>query len=94
MNQSGTSATDTLRRAHDLYKQKNEKGSDIVFEHCWALLRDHPKWAKGWTQVKVVTPKRKAPCREEDSDCIDLTEMERGVGVGLEGGTDQQREGV
>jgi hypothetical protein len=86
LNRSGTSTTDTSRRAHDLYKQKNEKGSDIAFEHCWVLLRDHLKWAEGWTQVKVVTPKRKVPCREEDSDCIDLTKMERGVGVGLEGG--------
>ena len=86
LNRSGTSAADTLRRAHDLYKQKNEKGSDFAFEHCWVLLRDHPKWAEGWTQVKVVTPKRKAPCSKEESECIDLTEMERGEGVGSEGG--------
>ena len=86
LNRSGTSTINTLRRAHDLYKQKNEKGSDFAFEHCWVLLRDHPKWAEGWTQVKVVTPKRKVPCSEEESDCIDLTEMERGVWVDLEGG--------
>jgi hypothetical protein len=61
LNRSGTSASDTLKRAHELYKQKNEKGSDFSFEHCWVLLRDHPKWSEGWTQVKPPTPKRKAP---------------------------------
>ena len=80
------SASDTLRRAHDLYRQKNEKGSDFAFEHCWVLLRDHPKWAEGWTHVKIMTPKRKAPCSEEDPDCIDLNEMERGVRVDSEEG--------
>ena len=70
LNRSGTSASDTLRKAHELYKQKNEKGFDFAFEHCWVLLRDHPKWWEGWTQMKVVTPKRKAPCSEEDSDCF------------------------
>ena len=34
LNRSGTSASDTLRRAHEFYKQKNEKGSDFAFEHC------------------------------------------------------------
>ena len=33
-----------------------------------------------------MTPKRKAPCSEEDSDCFDLSEMERGVGVASEEG--------
>ena len=94
LNRSGTSAADTLRRAHDLYKHKNEKGLDFAFEHCWVLLKDNPKWAEGWTQVKVVTPKRKAPSSEEESGCVDLSEMERGVGVGSEGGVDQRKEGV
>ena len=67
-------------------KQKNEKGSDFAFEHYWVLLRDHPKWSEGWTHVKVVTPKRKAPCSEEDSDCFDLSEMERGVATASEEG--------
>ena len=79
LNRSGTSGAYTLRRAHDLYKQKNEKGSDFAFEHCWVLLRDHPKWAEGWMQVKVPTPKRKAPTSEEEYECIVVTEMERGA---------------
>jgi hypothetical protein len=88
LNRSGTSASDTLKRAHELYKQKNEKGSDFSFEHCWVLLRDHPKWSEGWTQVKIVTPKRKAPCasEEEDSDIFDLGEMERSVATASEEG--------
>ena len=36
--------------------------------------------------MKVVTSKRKAPCSDQESDCIDLTEMELGGGVDLEGG--------
>ena len=86
LNRSRTSASDTLRRAHKLYKQKNKKGFDVTFEHCWVLLRDHPKWSEGWTEVKVVTPKRKSPCSEEDSDRFDLSEMERGIGVVSEKG--------
>jgi hypothetical protein len=33
LNRSGTSAANTLRMAHDLYKQRNEKGSVFAFEH-------------------------------------------------------------
>ena len=33
-----------------------------------------------------MTPKRKAPSSEEESNYVDLSEMERGVGVGSEGG--------
>ena len=84
LNQSGTNASDTLRRAHELYKQNNENGSNFAFEHCWELLQDHPKWSEGWTQVKVVTSKRNLPCSEEDNDCFDLSKMEQGVGVASE----------
>jgi hypothetical protein len=77
-----------------LYKQKNDKGSNFAFEHCLVLLRNHPKWSEGWTQVKVVTPKRKAPCAsEEDSDIFDLGEMERSIATASEEGADQRREG-
>ena len=93
LNRSGTSAINTLRRAHDLYKQKNEKGSDFAFEHYWVLLKDHPKWAEGWTQVKVVMSKRKVHCSDQESDCIDLIEIERGGGVGLEEGGESSQGG-
>ncbi|KAG0596302.1 hypothetical protein M758_UG241400 [Ceratodon purpureus] len=66
LNRSGSSAADTLRRAHELYRTKNCKGLDFQFEHCWLLLKDHRKWAEGWTQVKPPTPKRKAPAITKD----------------------------
>ena len=55
---SGSSVADNLKRAHDLYRQKDAKGSDFVYEHCWLLVRDNPRWALGWAQEKPPTPTR------------------------------------
>jgi hypothetical protein len=32
-----------LKRAHKLYRIKHAKDFDFGFEHCWILLKDHPK---------------------------------------------------
>ena len=55
---SGSSVADNLKRAHDLYRQKDAKGCDFVYEHCWLLVRDNPRWALGWAQEKPPTPTR------------------------------------
>ena len=55
---SGSSVADNLKRAHDLYRQKDAKGCDFVYEHCWLLVRDNPRWALGWAQEKPSTPTR------------------------------------
>ena len=45
---SGSSVADNLKRAHDLYRQRDAKGGNFVYEHCWLLVRDNPRWALGW----------------------------------------------
>ena len=89
---SGTSATDTLKRAHELNRLMTPRGADFSYEHVWVLVKEHPKWADGWSQVKPPIPKRKARGEsEQESDCIDVAGMARqgsgvgsGSGVGLE----------
>jgi hypothetical protein len=29
-----------------------------VYEHCWLLVRDNPRWALGWAQERPPTPTR------------------------------------
>ena len=53
LNKSGTSAADTLRHARELYRQKSPKKQEFAFEHCWLLLKDHPKWSDGWSSPKA-----------------------------------------
>ena len=55
---SGSLVADNLKRTHDLYWQKNVKGCDFVYEHCWLLVKDNPRWALGWAQEKPPTPTR------------------------------------
>ena len=86
MNKSGTSAADTLRKVHDLYKSKHVKGCNFYFEHCWNLLKEHPKWADGWSQVKPPTAKRKALSTNQDSDCVEV-----GASLGLEGAASMEQ---
>jgi hypothetical protein len=72
LNKSGSSLADTLKKANDLYKAKHAKGCDFIFHHCWVILKDYPKWADGWTQVKPPTTKRKAATSDLKSDCFVL----------------------
>jgi hypothetical protein len=41
-----------------LYRQKSPKKQDFAFEHCWVLLKDHPKWMDGWTSPKASSSLR------------------------------------
>jgi hypothetical protein len=43
-----------------LYKTKSAKNMEFTFEHCWLLVKDYPKWADGWSTMKVTPSKRKA----------------------------------
>ena len=52
LNKSGTSIADTLRHARELFRQKSAKKAEFAFEHCWAILKDHPKWADGWSSPR------------------------------------------
>lgn len=54
LNKSGTSLADTLRHSRYLYRQKSAKKQEFMFEHCWLLLKDHPKWADGWSSPKAA----------------------------------------
>ena len=55
LNKSGTSVADTLRRSRELYRKKSTKKHEFAFEHCW--LKDHPKWADGWSSPKATSSK-------------------------------------
>ena len=53
LNKFGTSTADILRHSRELYRQKSPKKQEFAFEHCWVLLKDHPKWMDGWTSPKA-----------------------------------------
>jgi hypothetical protein len=72
LNKSGSNASDTLKKAHELYRIMHAKGFEFGFEHCWNLLKDHPKWADGWTQVRPSIPKRKVSPYDLESDCVEV----------------------
>ena len=72
LNKSGSNASDTSKRAHELYRIKHAKGFDFGFEHCWILLKDHSKWADGWTQLKPPTPKKKVVSCDLEFDYVEV----------------------
>ena len=61
LHKSGSSAADKLRDAKELYRVKSAKNTDFLFEHCWLLLKDYPRWTDGWTQSPM---KKKRPANE------------------------------
>ena len=70
MYKNGSNVADTLRDAKKLYRQKNAKNTDFVFKHCWLLLKDCPRWTKGWMQSPMG---KKRPAHEcEGSNIQDL----------------------
>ena len=52
LNKFGTSVADTLRHSRELYRQKSAKKAEFAFEHCWVILKDHPRWADGWSSSR------------------------------------------
>ncbi|KAH7837578.1 hypothetical protein Vadar_015386 [Vaccinium darrowii] len=42
LNQSGINEENKIQNAKDMYKQFN--GSAFLFEHCWVILKNQPKW--------------------------------------------------
>ena len=73
---SGTSVVDTLKRAQKLFHTRPKSdASDFVFEHCWILLKDYPRWSDESSPLMVPCLKRKVQLEEEESDCINLTNM-------------------
>ena len=77
LHKSGSSAADTMRDAKELYRQKSPKNTDFLFEHCWLLLKDCPRWADGWTQPS--TP-RKRPAHECEGS--NTQELDAGISAG------------
>jgi hypothetical protein len=84
LNPSGTSLADLLHMAKILYRSKSAKNTEFVFQHCWEIVKDFPRWADGWGTMKQTNPsKRKAIVVEESG------EGSRGVTVDhVEGSSD------
>ena len=81
LNKSGTSPEDTLRRSRDLYLQKSAKKQEFAFEHCWLLLKDHPKWADGWSSPKGSSSMRSpAACASSPSNVGDARHSQADAG--------------
>jgi hypothetical protein len=72
LHKSGSSAADTLRDAKELYRQKNPKNADFLFEHCWLLLKDCPRWADGWTQPSMQKKRPANDCEGSNTQDLDL----------------------
>ena len=67
MHKNDNNAADTLKDAKKLYRQQNAKNTDFVFEHCWLLLKDCPRWADGWTQSHMGKKRFAHECEENNT---------------------------
>ena len=72
LHKSGSNAADTMRDAKELYRQKSAKNSDFLFEHCWLLLKDCPRWADGWTQPSIGKKRVANDCEGSNSHGVDV----------------------
>ena len=59
LNKSGTKESDIIRLAKDLYRTKSAKNTEFMFEHCWELVKDFPRWADGVSPSRQTTPSRR-----------------------------------
>ena len=60
LHPSGRSAADLLQMSRDLWRTKSAKNTDFMFEHCWLLVKDFPRWADGWSAGKSITPQKRS----------------------------------
>jgi hypothetical protein len=68
LHPSGRSAVDLLQMSKDLWRTKSQKNTDFMFEHCWLLVKNFPRWADGWSTEKQVTPqKRRGNSSQQES---------------------------
>ena len=72
LHKSGSNAADTMRDAKELYRQKSAKNTDFLFEHCWLLLKDCPRWADGWTQPSVGRKRVSNECEGSNTHDVDV----------------------
>ncbi|EHS63513.1 uncharacterized protein PGTG_21689 [Puccinia graminis f. sp. tritici CRL 75-36-700-3] len=56
---SGMSRDDILSEAKELYKSENE--STFNLDHCWGILREHPKWQATQQEIDLRQKKTKEP---------------------------------
>ena len=59
LNKSGSKEADLIRMAKDLYRTKSPKNTEFMFEHCWELVKDFPRWADGVSPSRQPTPSRR-----------------------------------
>jgi hypothetical protein len=59
LNKSGSKEADIIRMAKDLYRTKSPKNTEFMFEHCWELVKDFPRWADGVSPSRQPTPSRR-----------------------------------
>jgi hypothetical protein len=59
LNKSGSKESDIIRMAKDLYRTKTAKNTEFMFEHCWELVKDFPRWADGVSPSRQTTPSRR-----------------------------------
>ncbi|EHS62889.1 uncharacterized protein PGTG_21261 [Puccinia graminis f. sp. tritici CRL 75-36-700-3] len=63
---SGMSRDDVLAEAKELYKSENE--STFNLDHCWAILREHPKWQATQQEIDLKAKKSKQPSNTPTTD--------------------------
>ena len=76
LHKSGISVADTMRDAKELYRQKNAKNADFIFEHCWLLLKDCSRWADGWTQPSMGKKRHAGECEGSNTQDVDVGNSE------------------
>ena len=59
LNKSGSKEADIIRMAKDLYRTKSPKNTEFMFEHCWELVKDFPRWADGVSPSRQPAPSRR-----------------------------------
>jgi hypothetical protein len=63
------------------------KKQEFAIEHCWVLLKDHPKWADGWSAPKAASTSTKHMA-QSSSPPANCTENARTSGVCANSGGD------
>jgi hypothetical protein len=95
MKELGVSSNDMLEWALQLYKVKHLKQQPFVFQHCWFILKDVPRWSKlieeYWSFQQAThpqpqpMPKHKTPSAMDNlGNNVDSDAKEREFGTAVD----------
>jgi len=82
LNKSGTKEADIIRMAKELYGKKSAKNTEFMFEHCWELVKDFPRWVDGVSPSRQTIPSRRVSgCSDHESQSGSQVDTQKFVSV-------------